>query len=144
MSRLPNNWCSLYGTDDVYVQPGYYGHVGHINTLGEISVFECSGGQCCPHFNGSSLETYDINGIGCRIGSGYDCATNRDPSTHSVVLASGYSEVLGSSICRKCTSTNWFWFIIPFPICMIFIVYLLHKTYLAGTKNILFTLIFKI
>ena len=105
------------GQDDVYVQPGYYGHVGHIDTHhGEISVFECSGGQCCPHFNGTSLELYDINGIGCRIGSGKDCATNRDPSTPFCgSCIPGYSEVLGSSICRKCTYTNWFWFIIPFP-----------------------------
>ncbi len=133
------------GQDDVYVQPGYYGHVGHIDThYGEISVFECSGGQCCPHFNGSSLKPYDVNGIGCRIGSGYDCATNRDPSTPLCgSCISGYSEVLGSSICRKCTSIKWFWFIIPFPIGMISIAYLLRKTYLAGTKNILFTLIFK-
>merc|ERR1712167_335366 len=31
----------------------------------------------------------------------------------------------------------------PFPIGMVFIVYLLRKTYMAATKNILFTLIFK-
>ncbi len=141
----PTTGAVCMGRDDVYVQPGYYGHVGHIDTHhGEISLFECSGGQCCPHFNGTSLETYDINGIGCRIGSGYDCAKNRDPSIPLCgSCVPGYSEVLGSSICRKCTYINWFWFIIPFPVGMMFIVYLLRKTYLAGTKNILFTLIFK-
>ncbi len=131
------------GRDDVYAILGYYGHIDESDG-GEISIFECNGGQCCPHLNGTSLETYDINGIGCRIGSGKDCATNRDPSTPLCgSCISGYSEVLGSSICRKCTYVNWVWFIIPFFIGMIFIVYLLRKTYLAATKNILFTLIFK-
>eukprot|EP00943_MAST-04B_sp_MAST-4B-sp1_P008297 g8297.t1 len=130
------------GRDNVYVIPGYYGHID--DSDGKISIFECNGGQCCPHLNDTSLETYDVNGIGCRIGSGKDCATNRDPSTPFCgSCISGYSEVLGSSICRKCTSINWFWFILPFPVGMLSIIYLLRKTYMAATKNILFTLIFK-
>ena len=71
------------GRNDVYVLPGYYGHINSNagKTYGEISVVECIGGNCCPRVNGSSLDTYDINGIGCRIGSGLDCATNRNSST---------------------------------------------------------------
>jgi len=142
--NCPTNSAVCTGRDDVYVIPGYYGHVDESHG-GEISILECSGGQCCPHLNGTSLNTtFDVNGIGCRIGSGKECAKNRDPSTPLCgSCISGYSEVLGTSICRKCTYINWFWFIIPFPIGMIFIVYLLRKTYMAATKNILFTLIFK-
>eukprot|EP00942_MAST-04A_sp_MAST-4A-sp1_P000872 g872.t1 len=131
------------GKNNVYVVPGYYGYVD--KNKGEISVFECSGGQCCPHTDGFSLDnTLEINGLGCRIGNGNDCATNRDNLTPLCgACISGYSEILGSSICRKCTYVNWFWFIIPFPIGILFVVYLLRKTYLAATKNILFTLMFK-
>ena len=66
----------------MYVLPGYYGHINKM--LAKHMVKSLSSNALVVivvRVNGSSLDTYDINGIGCRIGSGLDCATNRNSST---------------------------------------------------------------
>jgi predicted outer membrane repeat protein len=135
----PKYGATCMGKDDIYVKPGYY---GNIEDTGEVTVHPCPKGCCCPHTNGTSVESTGRNALGCRVGSGQDCAIGRDPQVPWCGnCKDGLSSLLGTALCAKCSViglSGWMWLILPAPAGVLFVFYLLKKNY--ESPPILFTL----
>eukprot|EP01083_Nonionella_stella_P267566 903873_1 len=103
-----NHWVAVNQPDNEYT----FDLFDDQNDAALISTF-CPSGFCCNDLDGCDFMETNL------------CATNRDPTTPLCgSCVEGYSEVFGSTSCKKCDNNNWFYAVIPFII-SIFVVLLL-------------------
>jgi len=129
----PEIGVNCLGSNLAYTKPGFYVHVGKPNEpraeQGKISAYPCLPGKCCTNTSGLPLVGGgNRTGFGCLVLHGDDCAEGRDSSSAFCGSCKvGLSELIGSSECQKCEDIGYHWFLLPLPLLLAVVVYLLRK-----------------
>ena len=109
------NGIKCYGFTNIIVSHNYW--ISPKEASNSIISNFCPSGYCCQEINGCNYSMAVIND-----GAGL-CAYGRNPDTPLCgQCLSGYSEVFGSSTCKKCESNNYSLLIVPIIIAFVFVL----------------------